>query len=155
MNHKWLSGRALSVGLVGLFCLLLLHQHPCPRKQLEAQFKTSDRPIRSAVSGAQVTSRNRHRVSRTVTTNSAGFFAVANLQPSNYTASVTASGFLREIAASLPSLLGKPHRKLFLKIGVSTEEVEVRDTAAVVDLVTSDLSEWSIAHHPRTSVEWT
>jgi hypothetical protein len=144
MNHKWLSGRALSVGLVGAFLLIIASSTPLPAQTAGGtiQGQVID-PSGAAVSGAQVTvTEIATGVSRTVTTNSAGFFAVANLQPSNYTASVTASGFLREIAASLPLAVGENLTANFsLKIGVSTEEVEVRDTAAVVDLVTSDLSE--------------
>jgi len=100
-------------------------------------------PSGAAVTGAQVTvTEIATCVSRTVSTNSAGLYAIANLQPSIYTASITASGFSRENAENLSLTVGANLTVNFaLKIGTSSEQVEVRDTANSIDLVTSNLSE--------------
>ena len=100
-------------------------------------------PSGAAVSGAEVTvTEIATGVSRTVTTNSAGLYAVSNLQPSIYSATITARGFSRENIASLPLTVGTSITVNFaLKIGASSEQVEVRDTASNVDLITSNLSE--------------
>jgi hypothetical protein len=100
-------------------------------------------PSGAAVTGAQVTvTEIATGVSRTVSTNSAGLYAVANLQPSIYSATITARGFSRENAESLPLTVGTSLTVNFtLKIGSPSEQVEVRDTAANIDLVTSNLSE--------------
>jgi len=100
-------------------------------------------PSGAAVTGAQVTvTEIATGVSRTVSTNSAGLYAIANLQPSIYTASITASGFSRENAENLSLTVGANLTVNFaLKIGTSSEQVEVRDTANSIDLVTSNLSE--------------
>ena len=100
-------------------------------------------PSGAALTGAQVTvTEIATGVSRTVSTNSAGLYAVANLQPSIYSATITARGFSRENAESLPLTVGTSLTVNFaLKIGAPSEQVEVRDTAANIDLVTSNLSE--------------
>ena len=100
-------------------------------------------PSGAALTGAQVTvTEIATGVSRTVSTNSAGLYAVANLQPSIYSATITARGFSRENAESLPLTVGTSITVNFaLKIGAPSEQVEVRDTAANIDLVTSNLSE--------------
>ena len=100
-------------------------------------------PSGAAVTGAEVTvTEIATGVTRTVSTNSVGLFAVANLQPSIYSASITARGFSRKSAESLPLTVGANLTVNFaLKICASSEQVEVRDTAANIDLVTSNLSE--------------
>jgi len=100
-------------------------------------------PSGAAVTGAQVTvTEIATGVSRTASTNSAGLYAIANLQPSIYTASITARGFSRENAGNLTLTVGANLTVNFaLKIGTSSEQVEVRDTANNIDLVTSNLSE--------------
>jgi hypothetical protein len=100
-------------------------------------------PSGAAVTGAQVTvTEIATGVNRTVSTNSAGLYAVANLQPSIYSATITARGFSRGNAGSLPLTVGTSLTVNFaLKIGASSEQVEVSDTASNIDLVTSNLSE--------------
>src|ERR1035441_6775809 len=64
-------------------------------------------PSGAAVSGAQVTvTEIATGVSRTVSTNSAGLYAAPSLQPSQYSASVTAKGFSTETVTSLSLTVG-------------------------------------------------
>jgi hypothetical protein len=108
----------------------------------EIQGYVSD-PSGAAVAGAQVTvTEISTGVSRTVSTNSAGLYAVANLQPSIYSAAISAKGFSREIAGRLPLTVGANLTVNFaLKVGASSEHVEVRETTDSIDLATSSLSE--------------
>jgi hypothetical protein len=100
-------------------------------------------PSGAAITGAQVTlTEDATGVTRTVRTNAAGLYAVANLQPSTYSESITASGFSSEHAERLSLTVGANLTVNFvLKVGAANEQVEVRDTSAQIDLVSSNLSE--------------
>ena len=78
---------------------------------------------------------------RSAVTNSSGSYSVPNLQPSQYSVSVTASGFAPEVANSISLTVGANLTVNFsLKVGSSTEEVKVGGTAAQIELTTSDIS---------------
>ena len=78
---------------------------------------------------------------RSAVTNSSGSYSVPNLQPSQYSVSVTAAGFAPEVANSISLTVGANLTVNFsLKVGSSTEEVKVGGTAAQIELTTSDIS---------------
>jgi len=100
-------------------------------------------PSGAAVAGAQITvTELATGVTRTGSTNAVGFYAVPSLQPSVYSAAVTAQGFSRKIQEKVTLTVGANLTVNFsLKVGSSTEAVEVRDTPPGIDLATSDISE--------------
>ena len=100
-------------------------------------------PSGAAIPGAQVTvTEVATGVNRSAITSSVGFYAVPTLQPSVYSISVTATGFSREIQENVTLAVGANLTvNLSLKVGNSTEAVEVRDTPPDIDLATSDISE--------------
>jgi hypothetical protein len=142
--HKPHSGFRLYPSFAGVLLISLVLSAPLFAQVAGGAIQgfVSD-PSGAAVTGAQVTvTEIATGVSRTVSTNSAGNYAIANLQPSIYSATITARGFSRENAGSLTLTVGANLTVNFaLKIGASNEQVEVRDTATNIDLVTSNLSE--------------
>ena len=100
-------------------------------------------PSGATIANAQVTlTETATGVSRKVTTNAAGLYTVPNLHPSLYSISASAQGFSREIADNVTLTVGASLTvNLALKVGASTEQVEVKDAAADVDLETPSISE--------------
>ncbi|HEX6496386.1 MAG TPA: carboxypeptidase regulatory-like domain-containing protein, partial [Acidobacteriaceae bacterium] len=100
-------------------------------------------PTGAAIAGAQVqVTETSTGVSRTVSTNSGGFYAAPNLKPSVYSITATAQGFSREIASGVVLAVGaNVSINLSLKVGSNAEQVEVKGIYEGVDLVTPGLNE--------------
>ena len=100
-------------------------------------------PSGAAIAGAQVEVREvATGITRTVTTNSTGFYAAPNLQPSVYTIVATARGFSGEIAKAVTLTVGASLTvNLKLSLGSNTEQVEVNDVAEGIDLASPGLSD--------------
>ncbi len=143
MNSTRLSGRLATIFLA-LALLVCLASHVPLFAQVAGgtiQGVVSD-PSGAAIAGAQVTvTELATGVSRSATTSDVGFYAVPTLQPSVYSVSVMASGFSREIQENVALTVGASLTvNLSLKVGNSTEAIEVRDTPPDIDLATSDMS---------------
>jgi hypothetical protein len=95
----------------------------------------------ATLAGAQVTvSAKAIGVSRTVSSNSTGFYAVPDLQPAVYTVTAVSQGFASKAAENVTLTVGANLTINFaLNVGSSTEQVEVRDSAPSVDLATSEI----------------
>jgi hypothetical protein len=100
-------------------------------------------PSGSTLPGAKVTITSvATGVSRNAITNAAGFYSIASLQPAVYRVAVSAQGFSSTTAENVSLAVGADLTINFaLKVGSSTENVEVRDNAATVDLATSEIDE--------------
>jgi hypothetical protein len=99
-------------------------------------------PIGAAIPGAQIQiTEVSSGITRTLSTSSAGLYTAPNLQPSVYSISAAAQGFSREIAKGIVLTVGANVTvNLTLKLGSSSEQVEVRDIAPGLDLATPSLS---------------
>ena len=80
-------------------------------------------------------------IERTVTTNKDGFYIAANLLPSEYQVTVSATGFNTEIKSGIKLNVGAQQEfDLVLQVGTVTHRVEVTAEAPAVQLASSDIS---------------
>ena len=138
------SRKSLRVHLTGVLMLSLALSTPVVAQVAGGTIQgTIADPSGAAIAGAQIiVTEISTGVARTVVTNSTGFYTVPNLQPSAYSAAVSAQGFSREIANNLILTVGATLTVNFsLKVGSSTEEVKVTNAADEIQLTTSDISE--------------
>src|ERR1700693_1256078 len=78
---------------------------------------------------------------RTVTTNSSGFYSSPSLPPGTYKVSVSQANFSTEVRTGITLDVGSDQLlNIVLKVGSLTEQVSVSDIAAGVDLTTSTLN---------------
>lgn len=98
-------------------------------------------------SGAQVPSatvaiRNTETgITRTVTTDAAGFYDAPNLSPGNYEVTVTAQGFSKLVQSGITLTVGAQQvLNPSLKVGQVTQTVEVTGEAPAVELASSAIS---------------
>ena len=100
-------------------------------------------PSGAVISGAHVTVTDPVTgVSRSSVTNAAGHYALANLPPSTYSLTVEVQGFSPRHAGNIELTVGRTlEESLALSVSASSENVEVLDTAARVDLDDASLNE--------------
>jgi hypothetical protein len=80
-------------------------------------------------------------VTRTVTTDTAGFYTAPNLLPGTYEITATASGFSTEVQTGITLTVGAQQVLNFtLQIGRVTEQIQVAGAAPAVQLATSSIS---------------
>jgi hypothetical protein len=78
---------------------------------------------------------------RTVTTNSSGFYSAPSLPPGTYKVSVSQANFSTEVRTGITLDVGSDQLlNIVLKVGSLMEEISVNDIAAGVDLTTSTLN---------------
>lgn len=78
---------------------------------------------------------------RTITTNSSGFYSAPSLPPGTYEVSVSQANFSTEVKTGIILDVGSDQLlNIVLKVGSLKEEVSVSDIAAGVDLTTSTLN---------------
>jgi hypothetical protein len=139
MNLKMVK-IALFTSVVGL-CLFL---SPLLRAQVAGGTLsgTITDPSGGGVPNAQVEIKNSATgITRTVTTNSEGFYTAVNLLPGNYDVAVSASGFNTEVKKQIVINVGSQAVfNLFLQVGVVLNRVEVTTEAPAVELTSSEIS---------------
>lgn len=99
-------------------------------------------PQGAVIPGAQVTATNvATGVGRTVTTTSAGYYAIPNLPPGTYTVKVSAKGFSEGEAKNVVLNVGD-QRDLGIKLGVAgaTQAIEVTTEAPLIETTKTDVS---------------
>src|SRR3984893_4816299 len=80
-------------------------------------------------------------VTRTVTTDPAGFYTAPNLLPGTYEITATASGFATEVQKGITLTVGAQQvLNLAMQVGRVTEKVQVAGEAPAVQLATSSIS---------------
>ena len=99
-------------------------------------------PTGAVVANAQISVRNTAtNVTRDLTTDTAGFYTVPNLLPGPYAVTVTASGFETYVQSGIDLTVGAQQVLNFeLRVGMSTQKVEVTAEAPVVELASSAIS---------------
>jgi len=99
-------------------------------------------PQGAVIPGAQVTATNvATGVGRTVTTTSAGNYAIPNLPPGTYTVKVSAKGFSEGETKNIVLNVGD-QRDLSIKLGVAgaTQAIEVTTEAPLIETTRTDVS---------------
>jgi hypothetical protein len=80
-------------------------------------------------------------VERNIASDTGGFYAAPNLLPGTYEVTVTASGFTTEVRTGITLTVGAQQvLNLTLRVGRTTEKVEVAGEATAVQLATSNIS---------------
>jgi hypothetical protein len=115
----------------------------------------------SAIADAQISiSNQKTNVKRTVVTNSDGFYTVPNLIAGDYMVEASAPGFANTIAKEITLTVGAEQQvDLLLRVGQSTERVEVSGAAPAVELGTSALdgvvNSTEVRELPLNGRDWT
>src|SRR5256885_676324 len=79
-------------------------------------------------------------VTRTVTSDSAGFYTAPNLVPGDYQVTVAARGFSTSVADVTLTVGSNQTLDVGMKVGAATEKIVVTTEAPAVQLTSSDLS---------------
>ena len=80
-------------------------------------------------------------ISRSVTTDSDGAYAAANLRPGDYQVRVTATGFAAEVRSGITLTVGAQQvLDISLRVGQMSQEVQVTGEAPTVELASSEIS---------------
>src|SRR4029077_15748957 len=103
---------------------------------------TINDPSGAVVPNAQVSAKNTATgVTRQVTADTAGFYSLPNLLPGNYEVTVTAPGFNTAVQSNVALAVGAQQQlNIGMKIGETTQRVQVTEAAPAVQLTSSTLS---------------
>jgi Carboxypeptidase regulatory-like domain len=96
----------------------------------------------AVIANAQVTATNTATgVSRTVMTGPTGTYVLSNLQPGNYSISVTAEGFTKFVQTGIVlEVAGNPEVPVTMKVGSVAQQVEVTANAQMIETQTQGFS---------------
>jgi len=96
----------------------------------------------AVVAGAQISAKNNATgVSRDVTTDSSGLYALPNLAPGDYEVRVSAKGFSTAVQSNLSLAVGQQQQLNFsLKVGETSQTVQVTEAAPQIELSSSTLT---------------
>lgn len=96
----------------------------------------------AVIAEAQVTATDTATgLARTVTTGATGAFVLTNLQPGNYSISVTAQGFTKFVQTGIVlEVAGNPNIPVVMKVGSVAQEVTVTANAQMVETQTQGFS---------------
>jgi hypothetical protein len=96
---------------------------------------------------------------RTLSTNDGGLYSAPNLQPGDYTITVTAAGFASASTNLTLTVGAQQTLNLTLKVGTSTQNIEITASAPNINLVESTLgglnNETQIKELPLNGRSWT
>jgi hypothetical protein len=118
-------------------------------------------PSGAAVPNAHVSAKNTSTgVTTDATANAEGFYAIPNLLPGTYEVTTTAPGFTTRVDMAITLAVGaKQDLPLLMKVGQTTQTVEVAGAAPAVELATSTISgevtSTTVRELPLNGRDWT
>ena len=117
-------------------------------------------PTGAVIPNAQVVIRNTATgVSTDVRSNGDGFYSAPNLQPGDYVVRTTASGFATMESRITLDVGGQRLVNIALQPGATTQNIEVKDTPAAVELASSQISDvvdaQTVRELPLNGRDWT
>jgi hypothetical protein len=113
------------------------------------------------IAGAQVSTRNTATdITKDATADSAGFYIVPNLPAGTYEVKVTAKGFNTAVQSNLTLAVGAQQSlNIRMKVGGTSQTVQVTETAPQIDLTSSTLSgqveSQTVLDLPLNGRDWT
>ena len=161
--HSFISGKRRVVVLLSFaFALSILMAGQVRAQVAGATLAgTVSDPSGAVVPNAQVAARNTATgVTRTATTDSAGFYSIPNLLPGTYEVTVTATGFSTAVQSNIDLAVGAQQQlNIPMKIGETTQKVQVTEAAPAVQLTSSTLSgevqAQTVRELPLNGRDWT
>jgi carboxypeptidase family protein/TonB-dependent receptor-like protein len=152
---------------IGIFLAIALAVLGLFASQAQAQVAgatlsgTVNDPSGAVVPNAQVSAKNiATGVTRAATTDAAGFYSIPNLLPGNYEVTTTASGFNTTVQSNVELAVGAQQQlNIGMKIGETTQKVQVTEAAPAVQLTSSTLSgeveAQTVRELPLNGRDWT
>src|SRR5579864_9065027 len=130
---------------VTLLALLLVAISPNPSQAQVAGGTISGSvtdPSGARIAKAQISIQNRATgVTRVVVANDEGYYAAPNLLPREYQVTASATGFGTRVTTLTLTVGADLVLNLDMPVGVATQSVEIRDTAPIVELGSSTLTD--------------
>src|ERR1700731_2415276 len=115
----------------------------------------------AVVAGAQITIKDVGTgVTRTLTSDSAGYYSAPNLLPATYSVTTTATGFSTNVQTGITLSVGAQQQlNISLKVGESSQTVTVVESAPTVELTSATLSAQvdanTVRELPLNGRDWT
>jgi hypothetical protein len=118
-------------------------------------------PSGGVIVGAQISIKNIGTgVTRTLTSDSAGFYSAPNLLPGSYEVSVTAPGFSTSVQSNITLSVGAQQLlNIGMKVGEASQTVQVTESAPTVELTSATISAQvnaaTVRELPLNGRDWT
>lgn len=157
-NQKFILGIVASLALLSSFIFTCTPVHAQAVGATLAGTITDSSG--GAVTGAQIAIKNVGTdVTRTLTSDAAGFYSAPNLLPGNYQVTTTAPGFESAQANITLTVGANQQLNMSLKVGATTETVNVSESAPAVELTSATLSSEvdsnTVRELPLNGRDWT
>jgi Carboxypeptidase regulatory-like domain len=158
ISRKFAGGLAMALALV----LTLFASIRVNAQAVGATLSgTVSDPSGAIITGAQIAIRNKGTdVTRTLTSDSSGFYSAPNLLPGTYEVTVTATGFSTSVQSNITLSVGAQQLLNFgLKVGESSQTVQVTESAPTVELTSATISAQvnaaTVRELPLNGRDWT
>jgi hypothetical protein len=158
ISRKFAGGLALALALV----LTLFASIRVNAQAVGATLSgTVSDPSGAVIAGAQIAIKNMGTdVTRTLTSDSAGFYSAPNLLPGTYEVTVTATGFSTSVQSNITLSVGAQQLLNFgLKVGEASQTVQVTESAPTVELTSATISAQvnaaTVRELPLNGRDWT
>jgi hypothetical protein len=118
-------------------------------------------PSGAVVAGAQISIKNSGTgIIRNVATDSAGVYSAPNLLPGEYTVTTTAPGFATTVQSNVTlEVAAQQVLNITMRVGQSTEHVEVKETLPSVQLgssmISAEVNSVTVRQLPLNGRDWT
>src|SRR5258706_4599429 len=115
----------------------------------------------AVISGAEITIKDIGTgVTRTLTSDSAGFYSAPNLLPATYSVTTTATGFSKNVQTGITLSVGAQQQlNISLKVGESSQTVTVVESAPTVELssatISAQVNATTVRELPLNGRDWT
>lgn len=158
ISRKFAGGLAIALALV----LTLFASIRVNAQAVGATLSgTVSDPSGAVIAGAQISIKNKGTdVTRTLTSDSSGFYSAPNLLPGSYEITVTATGFSTSVQSNITLSVGAQQLLNFgLKVGESSQTVQVTESAPTVELTSATISAQvnaaTVRELPLNGRDWT
>src|ERR1700722_18109056 len=117
-------------------------------------------PSGSVIAGAQISVRNTATgISKDYLSDSTGYYSAPNLAPGTYEVKVSAAGFSTSVSTSTLAVGAQQRFNIAMKVGETSQTVQVNEAAPQIDLTSSTLTEQveskTVLDLPLNGRDWT